>query len=180
MPATTLSDADVQRLHQDIDALKDKPGALLPILHAVQNRFGYIPPVSVSIIASALRQSRADVHGVISFYHHFRDAEPGAHVIQICRAEACQAVGARALERHARAMLDVDFHQTTRDREITLEPVYCLGNCACGPSVRVDDQIYGRVSPEVFDDMVSGLKTRIIEVKQASDVKQANGIKEKP
>lgn len=153
-----------QAIQAEVDALKHKPGALLPILHALQNRFGFIPEAAVPIIAEALNQTRAEVHGVISFYHHFRTAQPGRHVVQICRAEACQAVGARQLEAHAKTRLGVDYHQTTSDREITLEAVYCLGNCACGPSIRVDDSVRGRVTPEVFDALLDELQTRPLEI----------------
>ncbi|KEA63786.1 NAD-dependent formate dehydrogenase gamma subunit [Marinobacterium lacunae] len=147
-----------------IDELKSKPGALLPILHAIQDRFTYIPDDAVSLIAPALKLSRAEVHGVISFYHHFRTREPGRHVVEICRAEACQAQGARALEAHAKAALGVDYHQTTADRTVTLEPVYCLGNCACGPSVRVGDEIHAGVDAQRFDELVDALKTDRLEV----------------
>ncbi|WKD28124.1 formate dehydrogenase subunit gamma [Halomonas sp. KG2] len=153
-----------QAIQAEVDALKHKPGALLPILHALQDRFGFIPEAAVPIIAEALNQTRAEVHGVISFYHHFRTAPPGRHVVQICRAEACQAVGARQLEAHAKTRLGVDYHQTTSDREITLEAVYCLGNCACGPSIRVDDGVRGRVTPEVFDALLDELQTRPLEI----------------
>ncbi|ASK21308.1 formate dehydrogenase subunit gamma [Halomonas sp. N3-2A] len=153
-----------QAIQAEVDALKHKPGALLPILHALQNRFGFIPEAAVPIIAEALNQTRAEVHGVISFYHHFRTAPPGRHVVQICRAEACQAVGARQLEAHAKTRLGVDYHQTTSDREITLEAVYCLGNCACGPSIRVDDSVRGRITPEVFDALLDELQTRPLEI----------------
>ncbi|HBP41940.1 MAG: formate dehydrogenase subunit gamma [Vreelandella alkaliphila] len=153
-----------QAIQAEVDALKHKPGALLPILHALQNRFGFIPEAAVPIIAEALNQTRAEVHGVISFYHHFRTAPPGRHVVQICRAEACQAVGARQLEAHAKTRLGVDYHQTTGDREITLEAVYCLGNCACGPSIRVDDSVRGRVTPEAFDALLDELQTRPLEI----------------
>ncbi|MBF57980.1 formate dehydrogenase subunit gamma [Halomonas sp. FeN2] len=153
-----------QAIQAEVDALKDKPGALLPILHALQDRIGFIPEAAVPIIADALHQTRAEVHGVISFYHHFRTTPPGRHVVQICRAEACQSVGARQLEVHAKARLGVDYHQTTADREITLEAVYCLGNCACGPSIRVDDSIRGRVTPEAFDELMDELQTRPLEV----------------
>ncbi|WP_271911735.1 formate dehydrogenase subunit gamma [Vreelandella alkaliphila] len=153
-----------QAIQAEVDALKHKPGALLPILHALQNRFGFIPEAAVPIIAEALNQTRAEVHGVISFYHHFRTAPPGRHVVQICRAEACQAVGARQLEAHAKTRLGVDYHQTTSDREITLEAVYCLGNCACGPSIRMDDSVRGRVTPEVFDALLDELQTRPLEI----------------
>lgn len=153
-----------QAIQAEVDALKHKPGALLPILHALQDRIGFIPEAAVPIIADALHQTRAEVHGVISFYHHFRTTPPGRHVVQICRAEACQSVGARQLEAHAKARLGVDYHQTTADREITLEAVYCLGNCACGPSIRVDDSVRGRVTPEAFDELMDELQTRPLEV----------------
>lgn len=153
-----------EAIQAEVDALKHKPGALLPILHALQDRIGFIPEAAVPIIADALHQTRAEVHGVISFYHHFRTTPPGRHVVQICRAEACQSVGARQLEAHAKARLGIDYHQTTSDREITLEAVYCLGNCACGPSIRVGDNIRGRVTPEAFDELIDELQTRPLEV----------------
>ena len=151
-------------IQQEVDALKDKPGALLPILHAIQDRFGYIPEAAVPIIAETLHQTRADIHGVLSFYHHFRTHPVGSHVVQVCRAEACQALGARQLEAHIKERLAVDYHQTTRDNEITLEPVYCLGNCACGPSLRVDDDIHGRVTTAKFDHLVESLTTATLEL----------------
>ncbi|MGP9798134.1 formate dehydrogenase subunit gamma [Halomonas sp. 86] len=153
-----------QSIQAEINALRHKPGALLPILHALQDRFGFIPPDAVPLIAESLQLTSAEVHGVISFYHHFRTAPPGRHVVQICRAEACQAVGARQLEAHAKARLGIDYHQTTSDQEITLEAVYCLGNCACGPSVRVDNGVCGRVTPEAFDALLDELQTRPLEV----------------
>ncbi len=152
-------------IQAEIDALKHKPGALLPILHAIQDKFGYVPTEAVPQIGDALNQTRAEIHGVISFYHHFRTSVPGSHTLQICRAEACQSMGSRALEAHAKASLKVDYHGTTADREITLEPVYCLGNCACAPSVRIGDDIHGRVSPEKLDRLVSRLTTRALELK---------------
>jgi len=148
-----------------IDELKHKPGALLPILHALQDRFAHIPDAAVALIAPALKLSRAEVHGVISFYHHFRTQQPGRHVLEVCRAEACQAQGARALEAHARAALGVDYHGTSEDRAITLEPVYCLGNCACGPSVRVGDEIHARMTPAGLDALIEQLRTDTLEVK---------------
>ncbi|MGR2738462.1 formate dehydrogenase subunit gamma [Billgrantia sp. Q4P2] len=153
-----------QLVRDEIDALKHKPGALLPILHAIQDRCGYVPREAVPIIAESLQLTRAEVHGVISFYHHFRSVPPGRHVLQICRAEACQARGARMLESYARETLGIDYHQTTADREITLEPVYCLGNCACGPSVRIGDRIHGRVTPEKLDLLVDEMTTQVLEV----------------
>ena len=155
---------DLSLIRQDVDALKHKPGALLPILHAIQKRFGYVPKAAVPIIAEALQQTRAEIHGVISFYHHFRTSPPGSHVVQICRAESCQAMGARQLEGHAKKRLRIDYHQTTADGRITLEPVYCLGNCACSPSVSIDDRVYARVSSERFDELTEALRTRVLEV----------------
>lgn len=151
------SDAEwtVQSIQKIIDKLKHKPGAMLPILHAIQNEIGYIPDEAVGLIAESLLQTRAEVHGVISFYHHFRTTPPGRHNIEICRAEACQAMGCRQLERHAKTRLGIDYHQTTPDRAFSLEPVYCLGNCATAPSIRIDDTIYGRVSLEKFDALVA-------------------------
>ncbi|WP_110669345.1 formate dehydrogenase subunit gamma [Salinicola halophilus] len=148
-----------------IDAHRARPGAMLPLLHAIQARFGFIPEEAVPRVAEALRHTRAEVHGIISFYHHFRTHPAGRSVIQICRAEACQAVGSRQLEAHARKALGIDYHQTTPDHEFTLEPVYCLGNCACGPSIRVNDDVYGRMTPEQFDELTDELSATVVEVK---------------
>ncbi len=135
--------------------LKDSPGALLPILHAIQDALSYVPAAAVPLIAQELNLSRAEVHGVLSFYHYFRTAKPGRRVLRICRAEACQSVGAAALEEHAKRHLGVDWHGTTADGAITLEAVYCLGNCALGPSVMIDDAIEGRVDARRFDEIVA-------------------------
>src|SRR5262245_31250540 len=116
-----------------IEAEGTREGPLLPVLHRMQDRLGFIPPESIPPIAKALNLSRAEVHGVVSFYHDFRSARPGRHVVRICLAEACQAMGAERLRDHARQSLQVDLHATTRDGAVTLEPVYCLGNCACAP-----------------------------------------------
>jgi len=131
--------------------LKDLPGALLPVLHGVQQALGYVPELSVPLIARELNLSRADVHGVITFYHFFRNKPSGKRVIFVCRAESCQAMGAVALEQHIKQRLGVDFHETTVDGAYTLEPVYCLGNCACSPAIMVDDELKGRVTPKQFD-----------------------------
>lgn len=142
-----------------IDANRALPGALLPLLHAVQDSVGYVPDDAVPLIAHELNLSRAEVHGVISFYHHFRTHPAGRHVVRICRAEACQSLGARALEAHAKKALGIDFHETTKDGAITLEAVYCLGNCGCGPSVLVDaDELHARVTPDAFDALVSAAR----------------------
>lgn len=130
------------------------PGGLLPLLHAVQDALGYIPPEVVPELARGMGLSRAEVHGVVSFYHDFRSRPAGERVIQLCRAEACQAMGARALERHAKSRLGIEFGETTEDGRFSLEPVYCLGNCTCSPSVRIGDEIHARVTPDKFDRLV--------------------------
>jgi formate dehydrogenase subunit gamma len=146
------------RIGEHIAAHKDKPGALMPLLHAIQDDLGYIPEESYGNIARSLNLSVAEVHGVVSFYHHFRTHIPGRHILQVCRAESCQAMGCMALEDHLKSRLGVDYHQTTADGAITLEPVYCLGNCALSPAVMMDDQIYGRVSATQIDQLVASAR----------------------
>jgi len=154
-PGAGLEPAVAAAVKAALDTHRDRPGALMPILHAVQDALGYVPGDAVPLIAHELNLTRAEVHGVISFYHHFRTHPPGRQVVQICRAEACQALGARALEAHAKQSLGIDFHETTADGAITLEAVYCLGNCGCGPSVLVgNDELHARVTPAAFDALV--------------------------
>ena len=162
MPLTT--EQITAAVQSSIDKLIGKPGALLPILHDVQETLGYIPPSAVPQIAKSLNQSSAEIHGVISFYHQFRTHPVGKHNVEICRAEACQAMGSRALEAHAKRSLGVDYHQTTDDGAIYLEPVYCLGNCACSPSVRIGDRVHARVTPERFDALMEELRVEKLEV----------------
>jgi formate dehydrogenase subunit gamma len=142
-------------IQEIITTLQNKPGALLPILHGVQNALGYVPAESVPTIAKALNLSRAEVHGVISFYHYFRDNKPGKHTINLCRAESCQSMGGKQLENHVKTRLGIDFHETTADGKFTLEPVYCLGNCACSPAMQIDEEIYGRVTANSFDSAIN-------------------------
>jgi formate dehydrogenase subunit gamma len=137
------------------EARAAEAGALLPILHAVQDRFGYVPEMAVPIVAKVLNLSRAEVHGVVTFYHFFRTTPPGKRTLYVCRAEACQSMGSRAVERHARAKLGVDYHETTADGRFSLEPVYCLGNCACSPAVMLDETVYGRVTPQRLDEILA-------------------------
>jgi formate dehydrogenase subunit gamma len=132
-----------------------RPGGLLPLLHAIQDVLGWVPPDAQPRIARALNVTVAEVHGVVSFYHDFRSAPPGRHVLKMCRAEACQAMGSDALAAHAEARLGVAFHQTRPDGEVTLEPVYCLGNCATAPSMLVDGRLFGRLTAERFDAIVA-------------------------
>jgi formate dehydrogenase subunit gamma len=137
--------------------LVGEPGALMPVLRRIQQRLGFIPPPYVAVIASELNLSRADVQGVISFYHEFRSEPPGRHTIRICQAESCQAMGAAALTRHAVSRTAADLKQTSRDGRFTVEPVYCLGNCACSPAIMVGANLHGRVTPERFDQLLESL-----------------------
>jgi len=133
-------------------------GPLMPVLHSVQEKLGFIPDESVPIIASQLNLSRAEIQGVIGFYHDFKTQPGGEHLVQLCRAEACQAMGSRELEMHVKQRLGIDFGETSGDGLFSLEPVYCLGNCACAPSIRINDGIHARVSAGQFDELVSGLE----------------------
>lgn len=153
-----LTTEQVRRVEAHIEAFKSMPGALLPLLHAIQDDLGYVPEQSYGKISKALSLSVAEVHGVVTFYHHFRTHPSGQHIVQICRAESCQAMGCEALEQHVKSVLGVDYHQTTTDGSITLEPVYCLGNCACSPAVMVDDEIYGRVTANKIDQIIREVK----------------------
>lgn len=149
--------ADIQtpdHVHAAFNAVGNINGALLPVLHEIQARCGYIPADAVPLVADRLNLSRAEVHGVISYYHHFRDKPAGKVVVQVCRAEACQAVGAEQLAAHAVKSLGCDFHETSKDGSVTLEPVYCLGQCACGPAIMVGDDVHARVTPDHFDKLM--------------------------
>ncbi len=148
---------DAGVIDEIVAGLADKPGALMIVLHAVSERVGYIPAEAVPAIARALNLSRAEVHGVISFYHDFRTERPGRKIIRVCRAESCQAMGAVALAEHIQARLGIIFGQTSANGDFTLEPVYCLGNCACSPAIVVGDDIYGRVDPKRFDEIFSAI-----------------------
>ena len=135
-----------------------REGALLPILHDIQATFGHVPQEALQQIAQALNISKAEVHGVVSFYHDFRSEKAGAHVVKLCRAEACQAVGADRVAAHARATLGVDWHGTTPDGRVTLEPIFCLGLCACGPAAMVDGKLVGRVDEARLDGLLAGVR----------------------
>jgi formate dehydrogenase subunit gamma len=158
-PVSRLSTAERDRIESVCTALEHLPGALLPILHGIQDALGFISPDAIPLIAKRLNLSLAEVHGVVSFYHYFRTLRPGRHVLHVCRAEACQARGASTLETHAQASLGVGWHGTTADGAITLEPVYCLGNCALGPAVMLDHRLVGRVTHERFDALVAAART---------------------
>ena len=142
---------DVRRI---LAQYKDRPGPLLEVLHAVQGAFGFIPPQAIGPIAEGLNLSRAELHGVITFYHYFRSTPPGRHVLKLCRAESCQAMGADALAAHAEARLGVSFHESTPEGHFSLEPVYCLGLCACSPALLLDGEPHGRVTPQRLDALL--------------------------
>ena len=146
------------RVGEILNAHKGMEGALLPILHAIQADFGYVPQDALPIIAQDLNLSRAEVHGVMSFYHDFRENPAGKHVLKLCRAEACQAVGADRVAAHAQKALGIEWHETTKDGAVTLEPVFCLGLCACAPAALVDGKLVGRVDEARIDAIIGGLK----------------------
>ncbi|MES2542144.1 MAG: formate dehydrogenase subunit gamma [Pseudomonadota bacterium] len=139
--------AEILNAHQGLE------GPLLPILHAIQAAFGYVPDSAIPQIAAALMLSKAEVHGVISFYHDFRAAPVGRHVLKLCRAEACQTVGGDAVADRIKAALGIDWHETTPDGRVTLEPVFCLGLCACGPAAMVDGRLVGRCDESVLAEV---------------------------
>ncbi len=152
--------AEIPAPHEAVALFADllgEPGALMPVLHRVQERLGYIPNEYVSVIAGALNISRAEVQGVITFYHDFRSSAPGRHTLKICQAEACQSMGAAALTRHAVDHLQTGLKETSADGRFTLEPVYCLGNCACSPAVMLDGALHGRVTPQRLEELVDGI-----------------------
>ena len=138
-----------------------REGPLLPVLHDIQHQVGYIPAEALPIIAERLSLSQAEVHGVISFYRHFHQSPVGRHVVSICCAEACQARGSRELEAHATQYLKTDYGDTSSDGAVTLERVYCLGNCSCGPSVSIGDKVYANVDASRFSQLVDALATDV-------------------
>lgn len=141
-----------------IDTYKDEPGALLPLLHAIQDALGYIPESSLATIGKALNLSRAEVYGVITYYHHFRQTPPAKHMLQVCRAEACQARGANQLIDQIERKLGCKMHERTANGNVALEPIYCLGQCAVGPNILVDETtLHARVDNAVIDQVLDTL-----------------------
>lgn len=145
---------ELQVVETAIARCRGMVGPLLPAFHAIQDELGYIPDAAVGRLADALNLSRAEVHGTLSFYHDFRTTPPGRHVLRVCRAEACQAMGGEALAAHVRSVLGCDFHETGRN-DVTLEEVFCLGNCACAPAVMIDGRLHGRVTTARFDELAT-------------------------
>ena len=138
-----------------VGELKGLEGPLLPILHEIQAEFGHVPQESLPVIARELNLSRAEVHGVVTFYHDYRDHPTGRHVLKLCRAEACQSMGGDALAERVKALLGIDFHQTTLDGAVTLEPVFCLGLCSCAPAAMLDGEVFGRMDVETAREMIA-------------------------
>ncbi|HSX73684.1 MAG TPA: formate dehydrogenase subunit gamma [Shinella sp.] len=151
-----VSDSDVgARTLAIVGELKGLEGPLLPILHEIQAEFGFVPQESLPVIARELNLSRAEVHGVVTFYHDYRDHPTGRHVLKLCRAEACQSMGGDELAERVKALLGIDFHQTTLDGAVTLEPVYCLGLCSCAPAAMLDGEVHGRVDTDLAKELVA-------------------------
>lgn len=152
---TNLSDTAIQKVvGQALDHFQGQKGSLLPILHAVQHALGYIPDSAVPIIAGGLQLSRAEVHGVVRFYAHFRSKPAAKTVLRVCRAESCQAMGGEKLADHAKQALGCDFHGTSSDGNVSLEPVYCLGLCAQSPAVMINDEPHARMTPAKLDQLL--------------------------
>lgn len=155
-PDDTPDEATIQAVTQQaVQQYLGQPGNLLPILHAIQNALGYIPPTAVPLIGEAIQLSRAEIHGVISFYPDFRQKPAGKVVLKLCRAEACQSMGANQLADYARRQLNCEFHETSSTRSVTLQPVFCLGLCAQSPAVMVNNQPHARVTPEKLDELLA-------------------------
>lgn len=141
-----------------VDELKGLEGSLLPILHGLQEQFGYVPGESLPVIAEALNISNAEVHGVVSFYHDYRRHPAGRHVLKICRAEACQSMGGDTIAARIQQLLGIGFHETAKDGSVTLEPVYCLGLCACAPSAMLDGEVIGRLDEEKLEEIAAEVR----------------------
>jgi formate dehydrogenase subunit gamma len=156
-PAPGLAPDQAAQVRTLVARHADQPGALLPLLHAVQDALGHVPAQAVPLIAQGLNLSRAEVHGVITYYPHFRQLPAGRHVVQICHAEACQACGGDALLAHAEQRLDCAPHHTRADGQVTLDIVYCLGLCASAPALTVDGRLQARVTPARFDQLMNDM-----------------------
>lgn len=161
-PASPVSfrDFTLELATEVVQEFRDQPGTLIVALHKLQDTFGYVDEAAMPMLAKLFNLSRAEVHGVTSFYHDFRRSKPGRYTVRVCQAEACQAMGSDELSKAIKAQLNCDFHQTTADGAITLERVYCLGNCACAPSIMVDKQTYGRVSADSFKTLTAALASK--------------------
>lgn len=147
-----------RRTTQVITELSGLEGPLLPILHEIQDEFGYVPTEALPVIAQALNISNAEVHGVVSFYHDYRKEPAGRHVLKVCQAEACQSMGSDAVAAKLKQALGIGFHETSKDGSVTLQPVYCLGLCACAPSAMLDGEVIGRIDEDAIDEIVAAVR----------------------
>jgi len=155
----TLETTEILARTEDILTAHDGlEGPLLPILHAIQAQFGYVPRDTLPVIAKRLNLSKAEVHGVMSFYHDFREDPAGRHVLKLCRAEACQSMGGDRVAAHAQKALGIEWHETTLDGQVTLEPIFCLGLCACAPAAMIDGKLVGRVDEARLDTIIAGVR----------------------
>lgn len=146
---------DMAEASRIVAARADEKGATLPILHDLMERFGYVDKAIVPVLADAMNLSRAEIHGTLTFYHDFKDHAPGRRTLKVCRAEACQSRGAVAMHEALKGKLGIDWHGTTTDGAITIEPVYCLGLCACAPAMLLDEEPVGNVTIESLDDVLA-------------------------
>ncbi|MEY4642053.1 MAG: hypothetical protein RLZZ227_2047 [Pseudomonadota bacterium] len=156
----TFRDFTLELATEVVEEFRDQPGALIVALHKLQETFGYVDEAAMPMLGRLFNVSRAEVHGVTSFYHDFRRHKPGRYTVKVCQAEACQAMGSEQLTAAVKQQLGIDFHETTADGNFTLEPVYCLGNCACSPNIIVDKQTYGRVTPKSFQALTNALASK--------------------
>lgn len=158
LDSDTMNGPMADRIAEILEAHRGLEGSLLPILHAIQHEFGHVPEAAFPQIAAALTITKAEVHGVVSFYHDFREKPAGRHVLKICRAEACQAAFGNAVADRAKQKLGIDWHETTPDGAVTLEPVFCLGLCACGPAAMVDGRLVGMLTPKSVEKLIDEVK----------------------
>jgi len=157
MALTTESEEKIKQL---IDKFQNKPGALLPLMHAIQDDLGFVPEEAYPLIAKAYQLSIAEIHGFVTFYHHFRRKPSGKNILHICRAESCQSMGSESIEQYCKDKLGIDYHETTADNTLTLEPIYCLGNCACSPAVMINEKVIGRVTQSKIDQIITESKIK--------------------
>ena len=158
MTMQAQSTRQAARAAEIIEQMKGLEGPLLPILHGIQEEFGHVPADTVPQIALALNLSRAEVHGVVTFYHDYRSAPAGRHVLKVCQAEACQSMGSDRVAARLKELLGIDFHQTAADGSVTIEPVYCLGLCACAPSAMLDGEVIGRIDDAAIAEIVAEVR----------------------
>ncbi|PYB74008.1 formate dehydrogenase subunit gamma [Rhizobium wuzhouense] len=159
MNIRVAADDQSARIAAIVAELRHLEGPMLPILHRVQQEFGFVPEAAKQVIANALNLSRAEVHGVITFYHDFRADPAGRHVLKLCRAEACQSMGCESLADKIKAKLGIDWHETTPDGAVTLEPVFCLGLCAQAPAAMLDGELHARLDEHCLSDILAEVRT---------------------